>query len=312
MPPRWTLIVPIVIATLAAFSMLAITYRQYNGVEAKAARLDSPMSGGVGDRGPRQRPVRLVVSPVLSPTRDFSVYQQLGRYLQRRIGRPVEMLRRRTHQEVSDVLIRGEAEGGFIDASLFVPLSRQGTVTRVAVPEVNGSTHHCSYLIVRTDSNIHRWEELAGKTIAIADPLSSTGELYLDYMLQSAGRDPRTFFGRVLYTYSHDASLLAVTRDLVHAASVDNLIWEKLDRSDPLIRGRTRVIHRSPSLGMDPVVARADLSSELRRQLREALVGMARDDEGRRILAGIGIDGFRTDAHLDYGFIALMLEELRR
>jgi hypothetical protein len=47
------------------------------------------------------------------------------------------------------------------------------------------------------------------------------------------GEQPKLFFGKTIYTYSHDNSILAVSRTLVDAAAFGGLIWEYYHRKNP-------------------------------------------------------------------------------
>ena len=66
---------------------------------------------------------------------------------------------------------------------------------------------------------------------------------------------PETFFSRIVYTYSHDNSIMAVARNLVDGATVDGLIWEFYQEKNPAFTSKTRIIKKSEPYGIPPLVA---------------------------------------------------------
>lgn len=300
----------LLLAAGAAMAALIAAYGDWGGGPAVHARLDSPQAAGISTPAPSHTPLRISVSPVLSPTADFTTYGDLGRYLEGRLGRRVQMLRRRTYQEVGDLLNSGQADAAFVCTGLYLRLERDEIVSRLVVPHIEGRTTYQSLIIVPRESSTRDWRELRGKTIAFSDPLSNSGKLYPDYLVRTNGFEPDRFFARVIYMYGHDASIRAVARGLVDTAAVDSLVWETMEAHDPSVSGRTRVVHRSPPFGINPVVVRRGLAPDLAEALAVALIGMDGNVAGRRVLEAIGVSGFSRDLPVDYTLTEHMLDEV--
>ncbi|HEX9882910.1 MAG TPA: phosphate/phosphite/phosphonate ABC transporter substrate-binding protein, partial [Desulfobaccales bacterium] len=165
----------------------------------------------------------------------------------------------------------------------FVPL---------AVPEVQGNTSYRAYLIVNRSSHFQRFQDLKGQTFAFTDPDSNTGRLVPTFWLAELNQRPETFFQHIIYTYSHDNSILAVARGLVAAAAVDGLVWEYYQATNPVFTSKTRIIKKSEAYGIPPLVVSRHLPAAEREQLQQALLTMHLDPEGRKILAELMIDRF--------------------
>jgi phosphonate transport system substrate-binding protein len=75
-------------------------------------------------------------------------------------------------------------------------------------------------------------------------------------------------------------------------AAVDSLVLQYALQRDPTLKERVKIIHQSPPFGIPPVVVPPQASPRLKAELRQLLVNMPNDPEGRRILAGLGFDGF--------------------
>ena len=237
-------------------------------------------------------PLRVAVAAMISPKETFDLYRQLLSYLGSRLNKDLEFVQRKTYGEIDELLRRGEIDLAFICSGPYVVGKEKFGFESLAVPEVHGSHFYRSYLIVNKDSPYHHLEELRGHTFAFTDPDSNTGKLVPTYWLGEMHERPETFFSRIVYTYSHDNSIMAVAKNLVDGATVDSLIWEFYQEKNPTFTSKTRVIKKSEPYGNPPLVASKNLPPESKERLRQILFSMHQDPEGKRILSELLIDRF--------------------
>lgn len=239
-----------------------------------------------------EAPLTMAVAAMTSPQETFLAYRQVVEYLAQRLGRPIVLVQRKTYQEVDELLLKGELDVAFVCSGPYAAQGRDTAFELLAAPVIGGKTTYQAYLIVGRDSPHQAMADLRGKVFAFTDPDSNTGRLVPLAWLAALGERPETFFSRTIFTYSHDNSIQAVARGLVDGASVDGLVWDYFARLRPELTDRTRVIRVSEPYGMPPVVARSSLDPELRRNIAAALLAMAQDPEGRRILDALLIERF--------------------
>ena len=237
-------------------------------------------------------PLRVAVAAMISPKETFDLYRQLLAYLGRRLNKDLEFVQRKTYGEIDELLRRGEIDLAFICSGPYVAGKERFGFESLAVPEVHGSHFYRSYLIVNKDSTHQRLEELRGHTFAFTDPDSNTGKLVPTYWLAQMHERPETFFSRIVYTYSHDNSIMAVARNLVDGATVDSLIWEFYQEKNPIFSSKTRIIKKSEPYGIPPLVASKNLPAASKERIRQILFAMHQDPEGKRILTELMIDRF--------------------
>ncbi|MBI4606526.1 MAG: PhnD/SsuA/transferrin family substrate-binding protein, partial [Planctomycetes bacterium] len=218
-------------------------------------------------------PLRVAVAAMISPKTTHGAYEGLLRHVGDRLGRPVELVQRKTYGEVNDLLERGEIDLAFVCSGPFAAGREEFGLELLAVPVVNGQKVYHGYLIVRRDSPFRSLEDLRGRTFAFTDPQSHTGTHVVTHLLGSMGETPKTFFGDAFYTYAHDNSIKAVANGMADAASVDGLIWEFIDSTSPEVTSGTRVIWRSPPYGMPPVVVRPGMAPSEKERLRALFLG---------------------------------------
>jgi len=237
-------------------------------------------------------PLRVAVGAMISPKETIGYYRQILDYIGRHLGKQVHLIQRKTYAEINELFGKNQIDLGFICSGPYATQKREFGFELLATPRVNDSPYYYSYLIVKKDSSIVSLEGLRGKVFAFTDPDSNTGKLVPLYWLAELRETPETFFGKTLYTYSHDNSILAVAKGLVEGACVDSLIWEYYNRKDPVFTSKTRIIKKSQAYGIPPMVASIDTPEMLRQQARQLLLSMHLDQEGQAILKELMIDRF--------------------
>jgi phosphonate transport system substrate-binding protein len=263
------------------------------------------------DRSLGKLPLRVAVAAVLSPEATFDIYGPVLDVLSQTLDRPVELLQRSTYAEINELIRTGQADVAFVCGGAFVEGERENFMELLVAPQVNGEITYHSLVIVPADSPAQSLEDLRGKRFAFTDPLSNSGRLYVTWLLRQEGETPDTFFKETIFTYSHDNSVHAVADGIVDGAAVDSLVYRYLLEQEPALAQRVRVVHTSPSFGIPPVVVHPDLDSELKAELRNALVAMNRNGQGRSALHALHVDGFTVVSPELYDDIRAMAALLR-
>ena len=134
---------------------------------------------------------------------------------------------------------------------------------------------------MHADSDIFSPEDTAGKTFAFNDPNSTSGYLVPSaFFMMEMGIDPQKHFAKVIFSGSHEASILAVANKKVEVASTNLPDLQQLTRENKVPRGGLRVIWVSRLIPNDPIVIRKDMPASLRAAVVESLTTMkARNPE---------------------------------
>ncbi len=263
-----------------------------------------------GDQRSANPPLRVAVAAMVSPKETLELYRQLLTYLGRKTGKDLELVQRKTYGEVNKLLGKGLIDLAFICSGPYVTGKDRYGFILLAVPEVHGQPTYSSYLIVNKESAFHRLEDLKGHTFAFTDPDSNTGRLVPLYWLAAMHTQPEKFFGWILYTYSHDNSIMAVGRGLVDAAAVDGLIWDFYAKKNPAFTAKTRIIKKSQPFGIPPLVASRQFPPADRERIQKVLLAMHQDPEGKKILAELMIDRFIPPRDALYDTVRQMEQQL--
>ena len=163
----------------------------------------------------------------------------------------------------------------------------------VQIQQANGSLGYRSCLIVHSDSDIFSPEDIGGKTFAFNDPNSTSGYLVPSaFFLMEMGIDPKTYFSKLTFSGSHEASIIAVANKKVDVASTNLPDLQQLVREGKVPRTALRVIWVSKLIPLDPVVIRKDLPASLRKAIQESLATMKTRSPQAFVEGGAFLGGF--------------------
>lgn len=226
---------------------------------------------------------------------DIALFDRWASYLERRIGRPVRFIQRRSYREIMELLQNGELDFAWICGYPYVRRRDPEFLDLLAVPVFEGTPYYQSYTIVHRDSPLNTLDDLEGRVFAFSDPDSNSGYLVPRSMIAPRLSSPSdTFFRLSFFTYSHGDTVEAVAKGVAEAGAVDSYVWEFLRRIKHPSALETRVIHRSPRYGFPPLVARRGVDMLVYDRMAEALMGMAEDAEGRKLLDHLALDAFEA------------------
>ncbi len=251
---------------------------------------DSASAGHV-ENGEVTKPIQFGLTAVVVQD-NLRFLDQWSQYLSDKIGHRVEFARRKSYREVMDLLDSGRIDFAWICGYPFIKKRDPEFIQLLSVPVYAGRPLYHSFIIVHKDSPDRVIEDLEGKVFAFSDPESNSGYLFPQFLLASQGKTLERHFRQTFFTYSHAETIEAVAEQVANGGAVDSYIWEYLKEKRPALVKNTRVIKKSPAFGFPPVVARIGADPKLVQKMRNILLGMSRDLEGKKFLAGLKLDGF--------------------
>lgn len=236
--------------------------------------------------------LHIAVAAVISPKESFVLYKDLLDYIAERLGVKVELVQRQTYEEVNNLVRDNKLDLAFVCSGAYVDGHDTFGMELLVAPVAYGEPVYYSYIIVPQSSTAKDLNDLRGKRFAFTDPMSNTGKLAPTYMLASQGEDIETFFSEYVFTFSHDRSIEMVAYSLIDGASVDSLIWEYLNSTNPLLTSRTRIIKKSEAFGIPPVVVPSSLDETMKENLRQLFLNIHTEEKGRKIINKLHIDKY--------------------
>ena len=253
-------------------------------------------------------PFRLGLTPVFLDN-DAIVIDRLRSLVSAAMGEPVELIQRRTYQEITAMLLDGSVDAAWICGYPF--LQHRERLALIGVPQWRGSPLYQSYLIARPDDPATGLGDFAGSTHAFSDPDSNSGYLVTASDLARAGRSVETFFGRTIFTYGHRNVVRSVAGGLTRSGSVDGYVWESLSQGEPDLTRNTRVVGKSEWMGFPPFAARSDrVGAPDVRRFEGFLKTLHESEAGRDVLGLLYLDRIVDGDVALFGSIAQRMADL--
>src|SRR5262249_24264608 len=144
-------------------------------------------------------------------------------------------------------------------------------------------------------------------------PNSTSGYLVPQtFFMTEMAIDYRTYFAKVTFSGSHEASILAVMNKKVEVASTNLPDVQQLTREGKVARGALRIISVSKLIPNDPIVVRKDLPDSLRQAIQDSLVAM--QEKHPEVFAAVGsiVGGFQKVDDAQYQVIRELNETSKR
>jgi phosphonate transport system substrate-binding protein len=232
---------------------------------------------------------------------DIQLLSLLQAYLAERLARPVQLLKRRTYQEITALLLSGQLDAAWICDDPYV--QHEDQLALLAVPLYRHEPLYQTYVIVNEGSKAQSFDDIRGADHAFSDPDSTSGFLVTRYLLALRHTTPARFFRTFFFTYGHRNVVRAVATGLAQSGSMDGYVWDVMKQREPELINKTRVVYRSEKLGFPPIVGLKSAGDpDLAKAISAALIDMPTHPLGRQILSILELDGFtKADPDLYQG-----------
>lgn len=243
------------------------------------------------------------------------------------LGVDVELFPAADYAGVMQGLLAGQLHMAGLGASAYAgiylqdPEAVEPVLTRA---QLDGSLGYYAVMYVRADSDIHSLDDMEGRSLAYADPNSTSGYIVPRFELRQAGIDDTTFFSQTGFGGGHEQAVIAVLNRQYDAG----VTWTSLqgEFEEGFSRGNLRrmvdnglldmsdlrIIWESNLIANGPTVLRTDLPEEARTLVIDFLLGMRDSHPECYQLASGGDDlGYVEIDHSFYaGIVQMRREEL--
>ena len=174
---------------------------------------------------------------------------------------------------VIEALRSGKLDVAYLGPFSYVLASQIANAEAFAIPvtKKTGKPTYQSIIITRQDKGLDSVARLQGKTFAFVDPSSASGHLFPKAGLKGEGVDIDRYFSRVIFSGSHDASILAVANGKVDAAAVADPIFDNAVAKGHVKAEDFRIIWRSQPIPESPMAWRKSLDATTKQKVATAL-----------------------------------------
>ena len=259
---------------------------------------------------PEAEPLKIAFISYANPQQVIEDIKPVVAYLERYVGVPVKGFVTLDYGSSVEAMRNAHADLAFVDPLAFMMAHEQIGVMPLLLEVYHGGqpTYH-SNIWVRRDSGLTKLSELAGKTIAFADPVDMSGYLLprdifeRKSLIKGVEKPDGGFFSRVYFAGGDEQAMRAVFNKFVDAAGISQYAYLLLR---PEERDQVIAIGQSIESPSHLVMARRDLSEELKRRVQQALAALdISNEQDKQILDKLyGVRGFVEAKLSDFALVA--------
>jgi phosphonate transport system substrate-binding protein len=222
--------------------------------------------------------VRFGIEPYEDPAKLTPAYKVLATALQQKLGCPVKLIV--VEDYPAEVLAMRNKK---LDIAEFGPLGFVFAYQRAhaqAVASFADARGHLTFyraqIWVAKDSDIKSIQDLKGRSLALSEPGSTSGDAFPRYALRKAGLKESQV--KITYAGGHPESLLALVHGKVDAAEINTQQQASATQEKQFDASEFRRIWTSGPIPNDPVTVRGDLPASFKQSVRVALLKLKPKD----------------------------------
>lgn len=213
-------------------------------------------------------------------------YTPFVNYLAKELGTKVTLRIANDYAAIIEGQRAGNIHIGMYGPASFARARVTGAKVDAFAIETNldGTKGYHSVFYVKKDSPYQKVEDLKGKNLGLVDPNSTSGNNVPRFVLDKMKIDPDTFFGKVVYTGSHENAIIALQQGTVDMAAnwwndenESNL--QRMARKNMAKLDDFRIIYKSDQIVNSPMAYLTALPDDLKAKIRDAVLNLATKDK---------------------------------
>ena len=239
-------------------------------------------------------------------------YKPLAEYIFKKTGYKIELVVLPNYGNVIDSFSSKHMDGAFFGSFVYtLAHAKLGVEVLVRPENVKGISTYHGLIFVRKDRGIITAKDMKGKRFAFVDKATTAGYLLpVAYFLQNDIKDYKTYFSETYFAGTHDEAIYDVLDGKADIGAAKNTMYEKLAERDPRLRKKLLILQNSPDVPENPLGLRKDIDESVRQKLKEVLLDMDKDPEGKDVLKQFGARRFTETTNKDYETVTRYCEQI--
>jgi len=159
-------------------------------------------------------------------------------------------------------------------------------------------------LVTKKGSKFTTIESLKGAVLGLTDPGSTSGNLMPRVVFSdTVGMDLDKYFGKVVYTGSHELSTVAVHQGKVDSAFVATHRFDNVVDKGEVELDDFNVLWKSDPIPQDPFVYRNTLCDDIKKNIEDTFLGLKDQPGAKKFLDNVKSNTFVRMTSADYDII---------
>lgn len=221
-----------------------------------------------------QTALKVSAIPDEAPTELQRKFAPLGKYLESKIGMPVEFTPVTDYAATVEGLVAKKLDMVWYGGFTFVQARIRTNGTAIPLVQRAEDENFQSVFITQPNSGINSLADLKGKNFTFGSQSSTSGHLMPRSFLLKQGLDPDKDFKHVAFSGAHDATALQVAGGKVDAGALNISVWNKMLEEKKLDPNQVKVFYTTPPYYDYNWTVRGDLDAALVQKLKDAFLAL--------------------------------------
>ena len=249
--------------------------------------------------------------PTEETVAELELYKPVTDRMAKLTGKKIQFFMPTSYASVVEGLLGGFVQVAVLGPYSYVIASEKDPTVEVFATYAKKPGHmqeegpgYRAALITKKGSKFTSIESLKGSTLGLVDPGSTSGNLMPRVVFGGViGMDLDKYFGKVVYTGSHELSSVAVGQGKVDAAFVATHRFDNVVNKGEIKLEDVNILWKSDPIPQDPFVYRNDLCKELRSQIEDTFLGLKDQPSAKKFLDNVKSNTFVRMTPKDYDII---------
>lgn len=229
-------------------------------------------------------------------------FRLLGDYLSKKTGIPVEFTILSRYGNIIESFTSEKMDGAFFGSFTgALAIQKLGVIPLARPVNLDNTSTYQGYLFVRKHSGIRSAADMKGKKMAFVEKATTAGYIFpRAYLRENGITNIDSYFSEHFFTGSHDAAVLAVLNQKADIGAAKHSIYDRVRKDNQRVDRELVILAKSPHVPSNGLCVRKDLGAEIRKKLKDALLSLNNEPEGKLVLEQFGALKFIDTTSEDY------------
>jgi phosphonate transport system substrate-binding protein len=229
-------------------------------------------------------------------------YVPLAAYLSKKTGLKVELIILPRYGNIVDTFAAKGLDGAFFGSFTGALAHKKLGLDTLARPEwTDGFSTYHGLIFVRKDSGIRNVNDMQGKRFVFVDKATTAGWLLPMYYFKTHSvKDYRSLLKETYFAGTHEGAVYDVLDKKADIGAAKNTVFERLAEKNQRVLQELLILAKSPEVPANGLCVRKNLDATLKTKLKETLLNMDQDAEGKEVLKDFGAIRFINTSVADY------------
>ena len=284
---------------ITVFGMMAISFWGIGSQLAMAATCENPEA------------LTLAIIPTEESVAELQLYKPVTDRMEKLTGKKIQFFMPTSYASVVEGLLSKFVDVAVLGPYSYVIANSKDKSIEVFATYAKRPGHmqeegpgYRGVLISKRGSKFTSIDSLKGSTLGLTDPGSTSGNLMPRVAFTKViGKDLEKFFGKVVYTGSHELSSVAVVKGKVDAAFVATHRFDNVVNKGEASLDGVNILWKSDPIPQDPFVYRNTLCGNIKAKIRETFLGLKGQPGSKQFLDNVKSNTFVRMSSDDYNII---------